>query len=59
MGVDLGGGDIGVSQSLLNCWQVGPFAYHMGSKAVAQGTGSHLNVQFGRFRVARFEVTEE
>jgi len=50
--VDLGGGDVGVSQHLLHRREVSPFAYHVGSKAVAQSTGGHLDVQFGRFAIA-------
>ena len=42
--VDLGGGDIGVAQHLLNGAQVRPILQQMGGKGVAQGMGGNVLV---------------
>ena len=41
MGVNLGGGNIGVTQQGLDHPQIGPARQQMGGKGVAQGVGGH------------------
>ena len=42
LGVDLGGGDVGVSQHFLNGAQVGPVLQQVGRKGVTQGMGGWM-----------------
>ena len=42
MGVDLGGGDIGMAKQCLDCAQIGTVGQKMGGEGVAQGVGRHL-----------------
>ena len=47
MGVNLGGGYVGMPQQFLNCPQVGATTQHMSGKAMPQGVGADLSIQTG------------
>ena len=47
MGVDLGGGDTGVSQKFLDVSQGGSILKQVGGEAVAQGVGSDAGLDSG------------
>ena len=45
MGVNLRGGDVGMTQQLLNHPEVSPTSQHVSSKAVSQRVGGNLTLQ--------------